>query len=308
MKRMVRRVVGIAFLLMLMTLLAAAAADPILFGLEGTFRQETDYTYTVTVTPTSSPNDLSITMPIPQTREFIGHRQVITDLDQMWNLLPDDLQEDVDESGNHWSTATWSSASGEIEFSRSVHCSEETSYSPFLTQSPYPRDLAILPADAMRWLDDDAWQIQADAPEIRELALDLAQGAVTEIEVVGRILGWVQENVRVAWCYQPVEQVDALWTLQNLTGICGNFANLCVALLRAADIPAISAVGLVADSESPDVLHAWIEVYFTDLGWVAFESSKWMPSVGEVPSTILLPQHIGLSRGEERGVSSEPFA
>lgn len=173
----------------------------------------------------------------------------------------------------------------------------------------YPIDKYALPENVRRWLEPDSLRlfIQSDAPEIRQLAQELSSGAILQIEVLGRILAWVQENVRIAHCYESILQSDALWTLQNRMGNCVNFANLSVALLRAAGTPAIPVTGLVADSEDPGVLHAWIAVYFTDLKWFEFESSSWMPGYEEVPATILTPQHITLHSGEERGISGTPF-
>ncbi|MBE0636368.1 hypothetical protein IH601_10275, partial [Candidatus Bipolaricaulota bacterium] len=68
--------------------------------------------------------------------------------------------------------------------------------------------------------------------------------------------------------------------------------------------------GLVADTERPDMLHAWIAVYFADLGWMELESSSWMPGPlsGKVPSTILTPQHITIYSGDSRGVTNAPFS
>ena len=302
--------VAIVLLVASMQVVAYDPGAPVLFALEGTFIQETVYTNTITATPETVPSDVTLTTSLPISRTWQYRRiQEISELNQTWNPDPGTTSEETDGLGNVWSTATWPAASGDVEFSTQVHCREETVFEPTLTwDDDYPVSENWFPEDIRRWLDEDPWgQIQSDAPEIHQLAREISSGAILQIEVAGRILAWVQENVRVAQCDEPVAQVDALWTLQNRMGICGNFANLAVALLRAAGIPAVPVVGLVASSESPDVLHAWIAAYFTDLGWFEFESSSWVPAYGELPVTILTPQHITLSTGEEQGVSSVPF-
>ena len=282
---------------------------PVLFALEGTFIQETEYT--ITATSESIPSDVTLTMAVPISRTWQYRRmQDISDLNQTWNPYSDTISEETDSSGNVWSTATWSEASEDVEFITQVRCKEETVFEPTLTWfNDYPIDKYTLPENVRRWLKPDSLRlfIQSDTPEIRQLAQELSSGAILQIEVLGRILAWVQENVRIAHCYESILQSDALWTLQNRMGNCVNFANLSVALLRAAGIPAIPVTGLVADSEDPGVLHAWIAVYFTDLKWFEFESSSWMPGYEEVPATILTPQHITLYSGEERGLSTSPL-
>jgi len=302
--------VAIVLLVASMQVVAYDPGAPVLFALEGTFIQETVYTRTMTATPDSIPSDVTLTIHLPVSRIWQYRRtQEISELDHVWSPDPQTTYEEADNLGNIWSTAMWSAASGDVGFTSHVRCREETVFEPTLTwDDDYPVSENSFPEDIRRWLDEDPWgQIQSDAPEIHQLARELSSGAILQIEVAGRILAWVQENVRVAQCDEPVAQVDALWTLQNRMGICGNFANLAVALLRAAGIPAVPVVGLVASSESPDVLHAWIAAYFTDLGWFEFESSSWVPAYGELPVTILTPQHITLSTGEEQGVSSVPF-
>lgn len=305
------QVVAVVVLFLFVSMQAAAydPGGPVLFALEGTFIQETVYTYTITATPDTFPSDVAVTMRVPTSRTWQYRRtQEISGLSQAWNPDPETTSEETDGWGNVWSAATWSEASAAVEFVTQVRCREETMFEPILTWSNgYPLDVNRLPEDVLQWLEPDSREfIQSDAPEIRQLAQELSSGTVLQLEVVGRILAWVQENVRVAQCDETVDGIDALWTLQNRMGTCPNFANLAVALLRAAGIPAVEAFGIVADSENPGVGHVWIAVYFTDLGWFEFESSSWMPSYGEVPETILTPQHITLNVGEDRGISSSP--
>ena len=233
----------------------------------------------------------------------------MTDRAVLWNPEPDLTDDGVDAFGNEWFKATWSNPTEEISSVVEVTCRDEMRFAPIVTWDNRRSDSKYrYPEDVRQWLEpDNLGFIQSDAPEIVELAETLSTGAMLQIDVVGRVLAWVHENVLVAACDEPVDGVDALWTLENRVGICVNFANLSIALLRAAGIPAIAVSGVVADSESPDVGHAWISVYFTDLGWFEFESSPGLPAYGAVAETILMPQHITRQVGDAYGISNVRF-
>jgi len=139
------------------------------------------------------------------------------------------------------------------------------------TQAPYPVDAADLPDDALSYLTPQERWIQSDHPAIVARASALVAGATTQADAVQAILAWVR--ARVAYDLTSRLPWDALSTLENRSAICGGFANLAVALMRAAGIPARVHVGCVG-SEGWGVpvqggWHAWIETYFPDVGWVA---------------------------------------
>ncbi len=312
--RAMRRLAATSGAVLLFVLLASLSAatyevgGPVLFALEGVFAQETIYTYTIAASPETLPADVSITAHLPMSRTWQYRRSLdVSDLDLTYAPQPDATSQQTDDLGNAFSTASWAGVSEDVTFVTQARYKEETVFEPTLTwYDKYP--VEWVPEDTEVWLEPDSrGYIQSDAQEIRQLASDLAAGAVLQLEVVGRILAWVHENVRVARCDEDVEQVDALWVLENRVARCVGFSNLAVALIRATGIPAMPTSGVVADSETPDVGHAWISVYLSDLGWFEFESSSWMPQFGEVPETILTPQHITLLTGEGPGISSAPF-
>lgn len=300
-------------LIALLPLLApsAKATDevegPVLFALEGDFVQATEYTYTITADPGPGASDISINVPFPATRRGLGYReQRNSGLRLTWDPQPDTAGNESDDWGNEWSAATWAEAAGKIASTMSVRCHEDVTFGPIHTW--IDAESTSYPEEIRTWLQPDESEfIQSDHFEIRALAETLSAGTRFPIEVVGRVLAWVHENVRIASCDESPEGADALWTLEHRVGICVNFANLSVALLRAAGIPAIPVSGVMADAEDPGVGHAWIAVYLADRGWLEFESMPGMPSAGTIPSTILIAQHITVSLGPERGISNAPF-
>ncbi len=286
----------------------AAAGTPALFALIGTFKQETIYAYTVEATPQGHA-PLSITVPLPQGWQQPGHLEEILSLSVEGEPEPTTSRDRTDRWGNVWRTLRWTRPAGEVQVVRRVRVETTTDYGPIFTSSPYPVARQGLPWEVSTWLWQTVW-VQSNRPEVKKLAASLVAGARTELEAVVRIINWVRANVEYACSKdlcEPVPRVDALFTLQNLKGNCINFSNLAMALLRAAGIPARPAVGFVADREESCAAHAWVSVYFPDLGWMDFESANWMPAYREVPTTFLLPQHITLYHGEGEGVSKGEF-
>ncbi|MBK5278570.1 MAG: transglutaminase family protein [Bacteroidia bacterium] len=91
----------------------------------------------------------------------------------------------------------------------------------------------------------------------------------------------------------PVEAV-----VKGKKGVCQDFAHLMIACLRNMDIPARYVSGYIETLPPPgkkkligtDASHAWVSVYFPDIGWVEFD-----------PTNNLLPsdKHITVAFGRD---------
>jgi len=210
---------------------------------------------------------------------------------------PDKITRKKDEFGVRYERAEWNDPPSEITVKRTATCKNIISYSPFITQSKYPLDTKSLSSNIKKYLDP-ASNIQCDDPEIIQKAEEIVEGAESEMDAIVRILNWVRYNVQYTCSKdlkvcEGVTFIDAKRTLKHRKGNCVNFANLSIALLRAAGIPAKRSGGYVADSEYESLAcHAWIAVYIPEKGFVEFESSYWMPRSQLVPETMLTPQHI----------------
>ena len=149
--------------------------------------------------------------------------------------------------------------------------------SPRTSRAPFP--LKVVPKAEQPFLKRTKL-VQSDAPQIIELAGELTAGANTEHQAVIAILGHVADAIK--YQYNP-KQYDALFGLTTGTGNCQNFSHLAVALLRASGIPARVSIGqtlkdkwkIPLDNKGSSLvqglgegLHAWIEVWYPDLGWL----------------------------------------
>lgn len=100
---------------------------------------------------------------------------------------------------------------------------------------------------------------------------ELCAGKTATIDKIAAIFTWVSENVTydydlaatVTTGYVP----DPDRTLSRRKGICFDYASLIAAMLRSQSIP----TRLVIGNASPDIYHAWNEVYTEETGWITPE-------------------------------------
>jgi transglutaminase-like putative cysteine protease len=90
-----------------------------------------------------------------------------------------------------------------------------------------------------------------------------------------------------------------LYTLRE--GYCDYYATTMVVLARAAGLPARLVTGYLMESDTPagsevaitaDQAHAWVEIYFPELGWIPFEPTAGRPEIPreEPDQTLALPE------------------
>jgi transglutaminase-like putative cysteine protease len=127
---------------------------------------------------------------------------------------------------------------------------------------------------------------------VAALARRLAAGATSQWEVVVRVHRYLLDSGRFRYTTNlppagPFPLRDFL--LRDHAGDCQHFASAAALLLRLAGVPARVVIGFATGVPEPggrftvrDVdAHAWIEVYFQGIGWVAFN-----PTPAAAPATI----------------------
>ena len=118
--------------------------------------------------------------------------------------------------------------------------------------------------------------IDSTHPQIIAKATELAEGEDDLFKVAFKLASWVEENVEydLNTLTASVSQ-KASWVLENKQGVCDEMTSLFIAMARSLGIPARFASGisyttseLFTENWQP---HGWAEVYFPELGWVAFD-------------------------------------
>ena len=124
--------------------------------------------------------------------------------------------------------------------------------------------------------------IDVDAPDVRATARRLAEGAVSEADVVRACFEFVRDEIRHSLDFKlnPVT-CKASDVLRHRTGYCYAKSHLLAALLRANGIPA----GLcyqrlsVGTGGAPYCLHGLNAVYLKDVGWYRIDARGNKPGV-----------------------------
>jgi hypothetical protein len=127
---------------------------------------------------------------------------------------------------------------------------------------------------------------------VAALARRLAAGATSQWELVARVHHYLLDGDRFRYTTNPPHPGPFPlrdFLLRDRAGDCQHFASAAALLLRLAGVPARVVVGFATGVPEPggrftvrDVdAHAWIEVYFQGIGWVAFN-----PTPPAAPATI----------------------
>jgi transglutaminase-like putative cysteine protease len=253
-------------------------------------------TYVLTIPSDQKSFFFARTVPISIPSDI--HSQEVRMREVHYSTEPDSIEINEIGADTTEEKATWNNLpAGEITIQENLEVLVTTSYSPLVTSTPYPIPPDSIPADVAGYLSPTV-EVQSDAQEIIDLASALLENCVSEADAVVRIVNWVRYNLRWICPTCVVEEgdefyFDALGTLQQGGGNCANFQALSLAMLRAAGIPARAVTGIPVDLTSPsETYHAWIEVYYPDLGWVQYESSYWLPRYETLPDTFRVPQHV----------------
>ena len=109
--------------------------------------------------------------------------------------------------------------------------------------------------------------------DIKNQALELAQGENDLYQVTFDIAKWVENNIQYNLSTLTSNAVQkSSWVLKNKEGVCDELTNLFISMVRSLGIPARFVSGMAYTNLNHEFgPHAWAEVYFPDKGWVPFD-------------------------------------
>ncbi|WP_084956666.1 transglutaminase TgpA family protein [Thermoactinospora rubra] len=149
--------------------------------------------------------------------------------------------------------------------------------------APKPEQLDASPPVQRTEANERLLRLPEDLPEeIRELADKITAKAETPYQKAVRIQEHFRDS-RNGYTYSLQTQgqsADALldFLIYSKTGYCEQYAAAMAVLARAAGIPARVAIGYTGGTKVDDGfavatsdMHAWPELYFEGIGWLAFE-------------------------------------
>jgi transglutaminase-like putative cysteine protease len=123
-------------------------------------------------------------------------------------------------------------------------------------------------------------------------------GAPTTYDKVLALEGWMAANTRYTRDIPPLPAgADAVdqFLFVDKRGFCEQIGTSLAVMLRSIGVPARLAVGFAPGTESllggtftvhAGDAHAWVEVWFPQIGWQAFDPTAHVPLAGESHSTL----------------------
>jgi transglutaminase-like putative cysteine protease len=138
---------------------------------------------------------------------------------------------------------------------------------------------------------------------IEQFTDDITAGENSRYEQAAAVQQWLKTNrgYSLDTSIDPSKPIAEQLLFEVDAAYCQQFATTMAVMLRTQDIPARYVVGFAPGKQvgtdeylvTSDRAHAWVEVYFEDVGWVRFDPT---PS-GELPvSTPAPPYEISLNR------------
>lgn len=222
---------------------------------------------------------LRVRLALPATFSNRAVSQQVRNLKVEYDPDPARVEDERDGAGNSWKTITWQNLRQDARARISFEARVAAGLSAMESSEPFPvMHMASAEAAYLR----PTQFVQSDSPEMQALSRQLTRKASTQYEAVTAIIEYVADNIK--YIYNPA-LFDALSTLHSGSGNCTNAANLSVALLRAVGIPARFVGGTTLNKQWKIPIddyrnlvqsmgqggHAWVEVYFPDLGWLSYD-------------------------------------
>jgi len=182
---------------------------------------------------------------------------------------------------------------------------KETEYSAFSIVPRYgENELRNSSLDYPSWITNKYLQIPDSVPDrVYELALRLTATEPTPYDRALAIEDYLRGFEYSLELEDPPYYQDIvdyfLFELQK--GYCDYFSSSMVILARAAGIPSRLVTGYVGSAYDPeldlyvitaDQAHSWVEIYFTDYGWVTFEPTSSQEKFERIPVRTIIPDEI----------------
>ncbi|MFQ5343736.1 MAG: transglutaminase domain-containing protein, partial [Anaerolineae bacterium] len=144
-------------------------------------------------------------------------------------------------------------------------------------------ELRAASSDYPDWVVERYLQLPIDLPQrVRERAQEIVVGAITAYDKAAAIEAAMRAiNYSLEVGAPPADRDVVDYFLFDMdAGYCDYFATTMAVLARAVGVPARVATGYWTGTYDPELgfyvvrgldAHAWVEVFFSDIGWVPFE-------------------------------------
>jgi len=268
---------------LLFQLMRAGNCSAECFFVTGNMSADLSTEQTITFQISGSANKLSYRYFHPSHYVYRTNTQENDSFSLTFSVNPATQQQGTDEFGNTYTDLVWTNISDTtLDITITQQVTTTAILDPLASSSPFPLNQGAIPKEAQGYMTATGL-VQSTDPLIRAKADELVAGCTYQFQAVENIIKWIINNID----YGANSAYDARSTLIQRSGVCENYSHLACALLRAEGIPVryVSGVslariydwtvGYTTYSTSWNTgPHAWIEVYYPDLGWVPYDALR----------------------------------
>ncbi len=224
----------------------------------------------------------------PSEYNYITNIQENTSSSIAFSYNPATQNTDVDQFGNTYTDYTWNNLSNppDLDITKIQSATTSAQLDPFSSSDPFPVNQGSIPADVQTYQQSTSL-VQADDAGIQTQADAEVQGCTHQYQAVENIIKWIMDAVEYDSSVSSTNS-DATYTFNEGKGVCMGFSHLACAMLRAVNIPARYVSGISFDrsynysygsytysTSWNDGPHAWIEVYYPELGcWIPYDAQR----------------------------------
>ncbi|GAB4376685.1 MAG: transglutaminase-like domain-containing protein [Calditrichia bacterium] len=271
------KAMGILFFILMFVHLAPAQ----LLIVDGTQESQIHYRMEQNVEPFPGIDVLMVSFVVPRDFHSPTYSQKITNVTFDFSPAAEQQEEETDSRGNTIRKFYWDKPGQSVRGIVTFTANNQVKLLSLESEAPFPP--AGLPAEVNIFLTPTE-QVQSDNPQIIAKAQELTRGASSQFAAVQSVLNFVVDHMR--YVLVP-EKYDALYAFRSGRGNCQNYSHLAAALMRAVGIPVRIVNGITLKRaydvkvgaaeysfEMAQGRHSWIEVFFSDLGWIPFDPQQ----------------------------------
>ena len=245
---------------------------------QGTMASTVHYTTTRDIIVPKGTQKVVIQIPTVLNASLFAYSQRVLSFSISYSRKPDEAT-----ATDGGITATWLNPPPRLSYTIAANLTIDVQVAGLNSESQLPIRLNSSDQSASEYLAPSKY-VQSNDSAIKKTAETLVSNAHYESAAVTSIMLWVRDYLKYD---SSVTNHDAAWTFYNKRGTCENYAQLSLALLRSVGIPAryVSGYLVGGDITVGNYLstygyswnagpHAWIEVYYPDIGWVPYEPQQ----------------------------------
>jgi len=245
---------------------------------QGTMASTVHYTTTRDIIVPKGTQKVVIQIPTVLNASLFAYSQRVLSFSISYSRKPDEAT-----ATDGGITATWLNPPPRLSYTIAANLTIDVQVAGLNSESQLPIRLNSSDQSASEYLAPSKY-VQSNDSAIKKTAETLVSNAHYESAAVTSIMLWVRDYLKYD---SSVTNHDAAWTFYNKRGTCENYAQLSLALLRSVGIPAryVSGYLVGGDITVSSYLstygyswnagsHAWIEVYYPDIGWVPYEPQQ----------------------------------